>query len=215
LPRLRGVIGDTLALAPGTSAVKDEKEIQRLYEDAIQLLAEILQVANDAQIEGRNCTVDSNAIVDAAGILCHLSNRLASISMGRVVVPMPALDPDTESAREATMVAIRRQLQSWLDFFGGNKSLDARAAQAIARSYSPEDVRKPLAQLASRLEAEEFVRLQHWALDQRLTMLAELQSLRNLEVLIAELNQSFAQIPGLPKRARAPMGILRNSESGI
>jgi hypothetical protein len=199
LPRLRGVIRDALALAPCSSTAKSEEEIQRVNEDAVQLLAEILQVAADAQIEGRNCTVDHNAIVEAAGILCHIANRLASISTGRIVVPMPALDPETESVRKVTTVEICRQLQSWLDFFGGNESLNAGAAQRIARGHSPEDLRTSLEQLGSRLEAGDFARIQPWALEQRVTMVAELQSMRDLEVLIAELNQSLAQIPGLPK----------------
>ena len=215
LPRLRGVIRDTLALAPGSPAANNEEEIQRVNSDAMQLLAEILEVAGDAQIEGRNCTVDHNAIVEAAGILRHIANRLASISTGRIVVPMPALDPETESAREATLVAICRQLQSWLDFFSGNESLNAGAAQTIARGNSPEDLRKPLEQLGSRLEAGEFARLQPWTLEQRLTMLAELQSMRNLEVVIAELNRCLAQIPGLPRKAGSPIPILQNSELGI
>jgi hypothetical protein len=215
LPRLRGVIRDTLALAPGSPAAKDEEEIQRVNSNAMQLLAEILEVAGDAQIEGRNCTVDHNAIVEAADILRLIANRLASISTGRIVVPLPALDPETESAREATLVAICRQLQSWLDFFSGNDSLNAGAAQTIARGYSPEDLRRPLEQCSSRLEAGEFARLKPWTLEQRLTMLAELQSMRNLEVVMAELNRWFAQIPGLPKKAGSPIPILQHSESGI
>jgi uncharacterized membrane protein YccC len=200
LPRLRGVIRDTLALAPDSSPGKNEEEIHQVNEDAGQLLGEILEVAGDAQIEGRNCTVDPNAIVDAAGILCHIANDLTSISIGRVVVPMPALDSETDFAREATIAAIRRQLKSWLDFFESNESLNPTAAQRIARGYSPEDLRTPLEQLGSRLEAGNFARLQPWTLEQRLTVLAELQSMRDLEVLIAELNQSLAQIPGLRYR---------------
>jgi hypothetical protein len=83
------------------------------------------------------------------------------------------------------LVAICRPLNSWLDFFSGNESLNAGAAQTIARGYSPEDLRKPLEQLGSRLEPEEFARLQSWTVEQRLTMLAELQSMRDLEVVIA------------------------------
>jgi hypothetical protein len=86
LPRLRGVIRD--ALAPGSPAANDDEEIQRVNSHAMQLLAEILEVAGDAQIEGRNCTVDHNAIVEAAGLLRQIANRLASISTGRTVVPL-------------------------------------------------------------------------------------------------------------------------------
>jgi hypothetical protein len=44
-------------------------------------------------------------------------------------------------------------------------------------------------------------------------MLAELQSIRNLEVVIAELNRSLAQIPAYT--AGSPIPILQNSELGI
>jgi hypothetical protein len=76
-------------------------------------------------------------------------------------------------------------------------------------------LRKPLEQLGSRLEAGEFARLQPWTLEQRLTMLAELQSMRNLEVVIAELNRCLAQIPGLPRKAGSPIPFLQNSELAI
>jgi hypothetical protein len=49
----------------------------------------------------------------------------------------------------------------------------------------------------------------------RLTMLAELQSMRNLEVVIAELNRWLAQIPGPASKAGSPIPILQNSELGI
>jgi uncharacterized membrane protein YccC len=215
LPRLSGVIRDALALAPGGSAANDEEEIQRVTSETTQALAEILEIAGDAQLEGRNCTVDHNAIVEAAGTLRRIANRLASISTGRILVAMPAIDPETESAREAVLVAICRPLRSWLDFFSSNQSLDAVAAQTIAREYSPDDIRKPLERFSSRLEEGEFARLESWTLEQRRSMLAELQSMRNLEFLTAELNRWLAQIPGSASKAASAIPILRNSELGI
>jgi multidrug resistance protein MdtO len=53
LPRLRRVIQGTLALAPRGSAANNEDEIQRVNSDTMQVLAEILEVADDAQLEGR------------------------------------------------------------------------------------------------------------------------------------------------------------------
>ena len=52
--------------------------------------------------------VNHNAIVEAAGTLRRIANRLASIATGRIVAPMPSLDPATESAREAVFAAICR-----------------------------------------------------------------------------------------------------------
>ena len=196
LPRLRKVIRDTLALVPGGSAANTEDAIQQLNSGTMRALAEILEVADDAQVEGRTSTVNHNAIVEAAGTLRRIANRLASIATGRIITPAPRLDPVTESAREAVLDAIRRHLQSWLDFFGGADSLRASAAQAIARAHSTDDMKMPLEQLSSRLEEREFARIEAWTLEQRRAILAELHSMRRLEYLVSELNRWLAQIPG-------------------
>ena len=78
LPRLRKVIGDTVALAPGGSAANTEEEIQQANSETMRALAEILEVADDAQLEGRTSSVNHNAIVEAAGALggCYLAYDL-------------------------------------------------------------------------------------------------------------------------------------------
>ncbi|MGA7760530.1 MAG: FUSC family protein [Candidatus Binataceae bacterium] len=209
LPRLRKVIRDTLALAPGGSAANTENEIQQAISRTMRALAEILEVADDAQVEGRTSTVDHNAIVEAAGTLRRIANRLASIATGRIVTPVPQLDPVTESAREAVLDAIRRHLQSWLDFFSGADSLSAPAAQAIARAHSPDDLEMPLEQFSSRLEEREFARIESWTLEQRRAVLAELHSMRRLEYLVSELNRWLARIPGPASNPRASIPILQ------
>ena len=167
LPRLREVIRDTLALAPGGSAANTESEIQQANSGTMRALAEILEVADDAQLEGRTSTVNHNAIVEAAGTLRRIANRLASIATGRIVTPKPPMDPVTESAREAMLDAVRRRLQSWLDFFSGPDSLSVPAAQAIARAHPPDDLEMPLEQFGSRLEEREFARIESWTIEQR------------------------------------------------
>jgi uncharacterized membrane protein YccC len=196
LPRLRRVIRDTLALAPGGSAAKTENEIQQANSDTMRMLAEILQVADDAQVEGRTCLVNHYAIVEAAGALRRIANRLASIATGRIVAAMPSLDPATESAREAVVVAIHSQLQSWLDFFSADKIPNARAAQTLALGHSSAQLQTPLGEFSTRLEAGEFAQIESWKLEQRRAILAELQSMRRLEFLVSELNRWLAQIPG-------------------
>jgi uncharacterized membrane protein YccC len=196
LSRLRIVIRDTLALAPGGAGANTEDEIQQANSGTMRALAEILEVADDAQLEGRTSTVNHNAIVEAAGTLRRIANRLASIATGRIVTPVPQLDPVTESAREAVIDAIRRHLQSWLDFFSGADSLSVPAAQAIARAHSSDDMGKPLEQFGSRLEERQFARIESWPIDQRRALLAELHSMRRLEYLVSQLNRWLAQIPG-------------------
>lgn len=147
-------------------------------------------------MEGRTSTVNHNAIVEAAGTLRRIANRMASIATARIVTPTPQLDPATESAREMVLDAIRRHLQSWLDIFSSADSLNAPAAQAIARAQSPDDLKMPLEQFSSRLEEREFARIESWPLEQRRAVLAELQSMRRLEFLLSDLNRWLAQIPG-------------------
>jgi multidrug resistance protein MdtO len=77
LPRLREVIRDTLALAPGGSASNSEDEVQQAISATMRTLAEILEVSDDAQLEGRTSKVNRNAIVEAAGTLRRIANRLA------------------------------------------------------------------------------------------------------------------------------------------
>ena len=196
LPRLRNVFRVTLAIAPGGSAANTEDEIQQAISRTMRALAEILEVAEDARVEGRTSLVDHNAIVEAAGTLRRIANRLASITTGRIVTPVPPLDPVTESARAAVLDAIRRHLQSWLEFFGGPDSLNAAAAEASARANSPEDLKTPLDQFSSRLEERQFARLDSWTVDQRRAVLSELHSMRRVEYLLTDLNRWLAQIPG-------------------
>ena len=196
LPRLRKVIRDTLSIVPGGSASNTEDEIQRANSATMRSLAEILEVADDAQVEGRTSLVNHNAIVQASSRLRRIANRLASIATERIANPVPQLDPVTESAREQVLDAIRRHLQSWLDFFSSADSLRRPAAEAIARSHSPDDLRKPIEQFGSRLEEREFALITPWTTDQRRAILAELHSMRRIEYLISQLNRWLPQIPG-------------------
>jgi Fusaric acid resistance protein family len=204
LPRLRKVISDTLSLVPGGPAANSENEIQQAVSGTMRALAEILEVADDAQVEGRTSTVNHGAIVEAASNLRRIANRLAYIATGRLVTPVPPLDPTTESAREAVLDATRRHLQSWLEFFSGDDSLNAAAAQATERSNSTDDMKMPLEQFSSRLEEGKFARIESWTVTQRGAILAELHSMRRLEELVSDLNRWLAQIPGSSSNAVPP-----------
>ncbi|HVN28610.1 MAG TPA: hypothetical protein VMT64_09000 [Candidatus Binataceae bacterium] len=73
----------------------------------MHLLTEFLEIADDAQMEGRTSTVDNNAIVAAAGTLRRIANRLSSIASARAVTQMPPLDLVTESARARVFQTFR------------------------------------------------------------------------------------------------------------
>lgn len=205
LPRLRSVVGETLALAPGGAAAETEDEIQQANSNTMRLLAEILGVADDAQLEGRTSLVDHNAIVEASSFLRRIANRLSYIANGRIAAPSPLLDPSTERARADALAVVRRQLQSWLDLLNGPDALNAEATRTIAQMHSADDMAGPVNQFALRLEEDQFSRIQSWTTDQRRMILAELQSMRRLKFLMTELNRWLAQVPGRASTSAAPI----------
>jgi len=201
LPRLRRVLANMLALAPGGSASSSEDQILKTNSETMHVLTEFLEIADDAQMEGRTCAVYHDGIVEAAGTFRRIANRLSSIATARVLTQMPQLDPVTESARERVFNAIRGQLVSWLDFYSGAESHSASAARAVAEKHSADELAEPLNEFSSHLEEGGFARLASWPLEPRRTMIAELQSMRRLEFLFSELNRYLADIPSPPRQA--------------
>ena len=201
LPRLQRVIANILALAPKGSASSSEDRILKTNSDTMRVLTEFLEIADDARMEGRTCAVYHDGIVEAAGTLRRIANRLSSIATGRVLTQMPQLDPITESARERVVNTMRGRLNSWLAFYSGTESFSAPAARALAQTHSVDELAEPLKEFSSQLEEHGFAKLASWPLEPRRTMLAELQSMRRLEVLFSELNRYLADVPGPPRRA--------------
>ena len=198
VPRLRKVLANLLALAPGGSASSSEDSILKTNSETMRVLTEFLEIAEDARLEGRTCAVFHDGIVEAAGALRRISNRLSVITSARVLTQMSQLDPVAEFPRERFFQAIRGQLSSWLDFFSGPEWFDASAARAIAQKHSGDELTAPLNQFSSLLQEGGFARLASWPLEPRRTMMAELQSMRRLEFLLSQLNRYLADIPSPP-----------------
>ena len=202
LPRLRKVIRDTLALAPGGSASKRGAEIEATNSETMLVLAEILAVADDAQLEGRSSMIDYDAVVQAAGTLRRIASRLAGISMGRILSALPRLDDATEAVREAVLTAIRARLEMWLEFFEtGSDYSNARLATVFA-SHSRDEIIQPLDEFSRRLEEEGFTRISCWTLDQRRVILAELNSMRRLQINASELDRYLSAVARRPWKSR-------------
>ena len=201
LPRLQKVIANTISLAPGGPASSSEDQILRTNSETMRVLTEFLTIADDARMEGRTCAVYHDGIVEAAGTLRRISNRLSSIATARVLIQMPQLDAVAEFARESFFNTIRGQLSSWLDFFSGAESFSASAARALAQKHSADELAEPLNEFSSLLQEGGFARLASWPLEPRRTMLAELQLMRRLEVLFSELNRYLADVPRPPRQA--------------
>jgi hypothetical protein len=194
LPRLQRVITNMLTLVPGGSASNSEDQIQKTNTQTLTVLTEFLEIADDAQLEGRTCAVYHNAIVEAAGTLRGIANLLSSVGTARLLTEMPQLDCVTELAREGLFNAIRAQLLSWLDFFSGAEHFSASAARALAQKHSVDQLAAPLNEFGAHLEEGGFAQLASWPLEQRRTMIAELESMRQLEVLFSELNRYLSDV---------------------
>ena len=201
LPRLKRVLANMIALARGGSASRSEDQILKTNSETMGVLTEFLEIAEDARMEGRTCAVYHHGIVEAAGTLRRIVNRLSSIATARVLTQMPQLDAVTEFARERFFQAIRGQLTSWLDFFSGTERFSASAARAIGEKHSADELAEPLNEFSSLLQEGGFARLASWPLEPRRTMLAESESMRRLEFLLSELNQYLSDVPTPPRRA--------------
>lgn len=205
VPRLKRVIANAIALAPGGSASSSEDRIQKTNSETMGVLTEFLEIAEDARMEGRACAVYHGAIVEAASALRRIVNRLSLIATARVLTQMPQLDPATELARERVFDAVSRQLKSWLDFFSGAESLNSSAAQAIRQEHSADELADPINEFGSRLEENGFTRLASWPLEPRRTMMAELESMQRLEFLLSQLNRCLSEVPS-PQGALPAVG---------
>lgn len=196
LPRLRMVIRNTLMLMPGGARAGSEREIETASNEITQLLSEILQVAEDARLEGRKSLIDHDAVVQSAGTIRRIAHRLAGNAVARIANPRPRLDDASEAARDAMFAAIRKRMEAWLDFYQGRECLSSAAAHALAAAHSRDEIARPLLEYSNRLEADAFAMISAWELEQRRRILAELQSLRRLEFLMFELDLYLARVPG-------------------
>jgi hypothetical protein len=194
LPRLRNVIRETIALAPGEPASASEANIEAANSGTMQKLVEILEIADDARLEGRTSLIDHDALVRAAGTLRRIANRLAGISMGRIGEPLPRLDQETELERDAVVSAIRVRLEWWLARFEARPTFRGPGAIAVPGRNSRREIASPLSKFSSLLEEQGFARITSWTVRQRGAILSELQSLRRLEFLMAELDRYLSAV---------------------
>jgi uncharacterized membrane protein YccC len=202
MPRLRKVLRDTLALAPGGSAAVNNAAIHNTSGEITRVLAEMLEVADDAHLEGRTSLIDDNAVVEAAGSLRRIAHRLGAISVGSSTQPDLRLDPNTEAERDATLAAITTRLEDWLRFFESPKALDRRASQARAALHSRDEIAQPLEDFSRRLEANGYALINTLPLARRREILVELQSLRRVEFLLSQLDVYLANVPGAASAIR-------------
>jgi hypothetical protein len=197
LPRLRKVLSDTLRLLPG-GPITAVGEVHRMNQELTLVLSQILAVADDARMEGRQSTIDHEAVVQSSGTIRRISHWLATITLARLSEPPPRLDDETLAAETAAFAAVRRRLESWLAFYQGGDSWSGAAARALAGSHSRNEIAQPTVEFINRIEANGFARISAWPIVQRRRIQDQLDGLRRLEFLLFELDAFLARIPGAP-----------------
>jgi hypothetical protein len=210
LPRLRKVLRGSLALAPGGAAFTSIATVNALNTESMHVLGEILEVANDARLEGRASLIDHEALVQGSGTLRRIANRFAAMDQDFITAPLPPLDDATKASRDAVFKALRARLESWLAFYESKQCLNRAAAIAFAARHSRSEISQPLEAFTAQLGADGFARISSWSLAQRRRILAELESLRRLEFLMFELSDYLSRVPG-SKSAPSPALLLRES----
>jgi uncharacterized membrane protein YccC len=209
LPRLRLVIADTLALMPGGSTTATLPAIDATSNEITQLLSEILQVAEDARLEGRKSLIDHDAVVQSAGTIRRIAHRIASFARLSILQPLPRLDDRIQAARAAAFDAIRARMQAWLAFYQRTRGMTSAAALALAASRSRSEIAQPLEEFATRIEADGFAAIADWSFAQRNHILTDIQSMRRMEFLIFELDTYLSHVLG-----GGPASVFAGAEGG-
>jgi uncharacterized membrane protein YccC len=198
LPRLRKALRGTLNLVPGSPAAASVPQIDATTDEITHALFELLEVVDDARLEGARSRIDQKSVVDACGALRRIAHRLGRVDAERIAHPLPPLPDESMSLYAQFLAATHDRLAGWLDFFSGAKALDSRHAAAIEAAYPPDKMAGPLHELNERITANTFAEVSSWTTDQRGFLFAELQSFHRIVELSAELDSYLAKVPRFP-----------------
>jgi Fusaric acid resistance protein family len=194
VPRLTRILHAALDLLPPASGLTEER-VRKIDMDVTLNLTQLLAIAEDARLEGRQSGIDPDRVIEAAGTLRRIMLRLSGIATGRLTVPQPVLPAEIQAARAACETALRYHLQSWLEILEDEHGPDRHRILEVAARFTPDDLMVPLAKLQEHLSTFGLRELASWPAAARSTLLAEIESYRRLVVLVTELDQQFVKIP--------------------
>jgi uncharacterized membrane protein YccC len=188
-PRLRQLLRLTIALAPGTAA--DEPAMRRLDLELNGVLEETLAIADDARFEGRASQLDPDAVIRTAGTLRRIAHRFELIALGRIVHPRPMLDPLAEEAARTVLDSVLAELRAWLTWLEGPAGV---VGSEPPRPATAPALAQALAELISRIEADDYAQIAGWTVEARRSLFAELETMRRLAFLSGELNEYLSRV---------------------
>jgi hypothetical protein len=114
---LRGV----LEMAPGGLAGDSAKNSRFEGHGATQILADLVNLAGDAELEGYQSGVNSAAVLEASDALWKISHRFSAISLRRMNPDVSRNFSDMSLERDGELSGFLRQLEAWADFFENEK----------------------------------------------------------------------------------------------
>lgn len=189
-PRLERMLEIILALMPRTARGLSERQVEAMEMDSAQILSELLEVADDARIEGRRSSFDPDAVVDAVGTLRRIAHRLAGIASERSAQPAPQLAPQIQAARDRVEDALRTQFELFLEYVRRR----AATRQSPRAGWNAAAASRLLDELHAAIAADSFAAIASWSIQQRRALLAEIEAFRRLVVLTGELSEQLSRI---------------------
>jgi uncharacterized membrane protein YccC len=193
-PRLQAILQGALELLR-PAADLSEQQVQEINIEVTLQQTQVLGVAEDARLEGRHSSINPDHVIEAAGTLRRIVQRLSGIASGRLALQQYALPAELQTARAACDTALRHHLQAWLEVLEEGWGLDHRRALAVTERRPAEDLAAPLAALQERLSAAGGEELAAWPVEARSVLLTEIESYHRLMVLVSELDQHLVGTP--------------------
>jgi len=195
LPRIKKLLRACLDLMPGGAAASSDERIQAAEREVMKTANELLNIADDARLEGRACAIDPDRVVDATGTLRRIAYRVGSVSEVRLQTPIPPLAPETQAARDAFEAELRARLQSWLDYIEQYRPPTSRSALAWAEQHDSARLGELLTRYTDRISASGYAEVASWPADTRVVLFGEIESFHRFIILANELDDNLSRVP--------------------
>src|SRR5208337_5247596 len=195
LPRIKKLLRACLDLMPGGAAASSDERIQAAEREVMKTANELLNIADDARLEGRACAIDPDRVVDATGTLRRIAYRVGSVSEVRLQTPIPPLAPETQAARDAFEAELRARLQSWLDYIEQYRPPTSRSALAWAEERDSARLGELLTRYTDRISASGYAEVASWPADTRVVLFGEIESFHRFIILANELDDNLSRVP--------------------
>ena len=193
VPKMRKMLEAILLLMPGGPRRLTDREIETIEIDSAKTLSQLLEIADDARIEGRRSLVDPDAIIETVGTLRRITHRLAGAAAALTLSELPPLTPGFDAARARFIALLTDHFRECLDFV-------KRHVSGVRRSiprWDEAQARNLLDTLEREIAADSFTAISSLSVQERRALLAEMENSRRLTVLAGELAEQLSRItPG-------------------